>query len=172
QGQGDPASRQTVLEGRELVGRADAKAVLRSRGVSFLGAARATFWPHSGTLIVRNTQDNLDMVDALVDQANSSAPKQVAIESKFVEINQNNLKELGFDWLLGPFSTNGKVFGAGGTAGNGVPVDTANFPFVNNNVPIGQNPVTSGNRSGNFALSASALDALLVPGLGQVAGVA
>ena len=66
------------------------------------GRASATFWPHSGTLIVRNTQDNLDMVDALVDQANSSAPKQVEIESKFVEINQNNLKELGFDWLLGP----------------------------------------------------------------------
>src|SRR4029078_9409314 len=37
---------------------------------------------------------------------------------------------------------------------------------------IGQNPVTSGNRSGNFAISANALDALLVPGLGQIAGVA
>jgi general secretion pathway protein D len=53
-----------------------------------------------------------------------------------------------------------------------VPVNTANFPFNTNGVPIGQDPVTSGNRSGNFAVSASALDALLVPGLGQVAGVA
>ena len=157
---------------RQLVGRADAKTMLKSMGVSFPPSASATFWPHSGTLIVRNTQDNLDMVDALVDQANSSAPKQVSIESKFVEINQNNAKELGFDWLLGPFSLNGKVFGAGGTAGNGVPVNAANFPFNNNGVPIGQNPVTSGNRSGDFAISANALDALLVPGLGQVAGVA
>ena len=41
-------------------------------GVAFPPGASATFWPHSGTLIVRNTQDNLDMVDALVDQANSS----------------------------------------------------------------------------------------------------
>ena len=170
--QGTSTTRQTLLNDRQLVGRADAKTMLQSMGVSFQGGASATFWPHSGTLIVRNTQDNLDMVDALVDQANSSAPKQVAIESKFVEINQNNLKELGFDWLLGPFSTNGKVFGAGGTAGNGVPVNAANFPFNNNGVPIGQDPVTSGNRSGNFAISASALDALLVPGLGQVAGVA
>jgi general secretion pathway protein D len=170
--QGTASTRQTLLNDRQLVGRADAKTMLQSMGVSFPPNASATFWPHSGTLIVRNTQDNLDMVDALVDQANASAPKQVAIESKFVEINQNNLKELGFDWLLGPFSTNGKVFGAGGTGGNGVPVDQANFPFVDNGVPIGQNPVTSGNRSGNFAISASALDALLVPGLGQVAGVA
>ena len=64
-------------------------------------AASATFWPHTGVLIVRNTQDNLDMVDALVDQANASQPKQVEIESKFIEVTQNNLKELGFDWLLG-----------------------------------------------------------------------
>ena len=148
--------------------------MLQSMGVSFPAGASATFWPHSGTLIVRNTQDNLDMVDALVDQANSSQPKQVSIESKFVEINQNNLKELGFDWLLGPFSLNGKVFGSGGTAGNGVPVNAANYPFVDpaTGNPIGQNPVTSGNRSGNFAISANALDALLMPGLGQVAGVA
>jgi general secretion pathway protein D len=170
--QGTSTTRQTLLNDRQLVGRADAKTMLQSMGVSFQGGASATFWPHSGTLIVRNTQDNLDMVDALVDQANSSAPKQVSIESKFVEINQNNAKELGFDWLLGPFSLNGKVFGSGGTAGNGVPVNTANFPFNSNGVPIGQNPVTSGNRSGDFAISANALDALLVPGLGQAAGVA
>jgi general secretion pathway protein D len=170
--QSTASTRQTLLNDRQLVGRADAITMLKSMGVSFPAGASATFWPHSGTLIVRNTQDNLDMVDALVDQANSSAPKQVAIESKFVEINQNNAKELGFDWLLGPFSLNGKVFGAGGTAGNGVPVNSANFPFNNNGVPIGQNPVTSGNRSGDFAISANALDALLVPGLGQAAGVA
>src|SRR5262249_6566998 len=93
--QGTATTRQTLTNDRQLVGRADAKTMLQSMGVSFPPGASATFWPHSGTLIVRNTQDNLDMVDALVDQANSSAPKQVSIESKFVEINQNNLKELG-----------------------------------------------------------------------------
>src|SRR5262245_271370 len=172
--QGTATTRQTLQNDRQLVGRADAITMLKSMGVSFPPGASATFWPHSGTLIVRNTQDNLDMVDALVDQANASAPKQVSIESKFVEINQNNAKELGFDWLLGPFSMNGKVFGGGGTAGNGVPLDAANFPFNNpvTGQPIGQNPVTSGNRSGNFAISANALDALLIPGLGQAIGAA
>src|SRR5256714_2377139 len=170
--QGTASTRQALFNDRQLVGRADAITMLQSMGVPFPPGASATFWPHSGTLIVRNTQDNLDFVDALADQANLSQPKQVSIESKFIEINQNNLKELGFDWLLGPFSLNGKVFGAGGTAGNGAAVNTANFPFNANGVPIGQNPVTSGNRSGNFAISANALDALLVPGLGQAAGVA
>jgi general secretion pathway protein D len=183
--QGTATTRQSLLNDRQLVGRADAKTMLQSMGVSFPPGASATFWPHSGTLIVRNTQDNLDMVDALVDQANLSQPKQVEIESKFVEINQNNLKELGFDWLLGPFSLNGKVFGSGGTAGNGLPINAANFPFNNANgsatggpgtgIPndgTGGGPVTSGNRSGDFAISANALDALLMPGLGQVAGAA
>jgi general secretion pathway protein D len=186
--QGTTSTRQHLLNDRQLVGRADAKTMLLSMGVQFpvyppgcgkgqiecTDAASATFWPHTGVLIVRNTQDNLDMVDALVDQANLSQAKQVEIESKFVEINQNNLKELGFDWLLGPFSLNGKVFGSGGTAGNGAPVNAADFPFVNpvTNQPIGQNPVTSGNRNGDFAISANALDALLVPGLGQAAGAA
>src|SRR5437868_4218911 len=181
--QGTTSTRQHLLNDRQLVGRADARSMLQSMGVQFpevtLGDGRkdeasATFWPHSGVLIVRNTQDNLDMVDALVDQANASQPKQVEIESKFVEINQNNLKELGFDWQLGPFSINGKVFGSGGTAGNGTAVNPANFPFVNpvTNQPIGQNPVTSGNRSGDFAISANALDALLMPGAGAAASAA
>ncbi len=171
--QGTATTRQSLLNDRQLVGRADARTMLLSMGVVFPPGASATFWSHSGMLIVRNTQDNLDFVDALVDQANASQPKQVAIESKFVEINQNNLKELGFDWLLGPFSLNGKVFGSGGVPGNGVPTNGANFPFVDaNGNPIGQNPATSGNRSGNFAISANALDALLMPGLGQTAGVA
>src|SRR5438132_5598929 len=181
---GTAITRPSLNNDRQLVGREDAITMLRSMGVSFPPGASATFWPHSGTLIVRNTQDNLEMVDALVDQANASQPKQVEIESKFVEINQNNLKELGFDWWLGPFTLNGKVFGSGGTAGNGAPINAANFPFNNNGIPVGGpgtgipndgtagGAVTSGNRSGNFAISANALDALLMPGLGQVAGAA
>jgi general secretion pathway protein D len=169
--QGTSTTRQHLANDRQLVGRADARTMLLSMGVEFPPGASATFWPHTGVLIVRNTQDNLDMVDALVDQANASQPKQVEIESKFIEITQNNLKELGFDWLLGPFSINGKVFGSGGTSVNSPAANPINFPFVDpaTNQPIGQNPVTAGNRSGNLAISANALDALLFPGAGSVA---
>jgi general secretion pathway protein D len=166
--QGTLTTRQQLTGDRELVGRADAKTFLQSMGVGFPANASATFFPHSGILIVRNTADNLDVVDALVEQANASGPKQVQIEAKFVEITQNNLKELGFDWLLGQFNIgNHKVFGAGGTSGTGTPVNGANFPFGDaNGNPIGQNPVTAGNRSGNLAISANAIDALLFPTVG------
>src|SRR5581483_3741782 len=175
--QGTSTTRQHLLNDRQLVGCADAKTMLQSMGVQFPtvtlpdgrnDTASATFWPHPGVLIVRNTQDNLDMVDALVDQANASQPKQVEIESKFIEITQNNLKELGFDWLLGPFNIgNHKLFGSGGTSGTGPAVNPADWPFVGpNGVPVGQFPVTAGNRTGNLAISANALDALLFPTAG------
>ncbi len=176
-------TRQQLLNDRQLVGRADAKVFLQSMGVSFPPNSSATFFPHNGTLVVRNTADNLDMVDALVEQANASGPKQVEIEAKFIEITQTNLKELGFDWLLGPFNIgNHKLFGSGGTSGSGTAVNSANFPVLDaNGNPVGNGgtsftnsngtgtgggPVTAGNRSGTFGISANALDALLAGGTG------
>jgi general secretion pathway protein D len=163
--------------GRQLVNREGAKDFLESQGVAFPPGAGANFLPQSSRLIVRNTQDNLDLVDAIVEQLNLAIPKQIEIESKFVEITQNNLKELGFDWLLGPFNIEGhKVFGSGGTAGTGTAVSSANFPFIGTNgAPVGSStgvtgdgtaggPITAGNRSGTFGISANALDALLFPG--------
>jgi general secretion pathway protein D len=147
--------------GQLLVNREGAREFLESQGVPFPPGASAHFLPQSSRLIVRNTIDNLELVDALVEQASVAGPKQVEIESKFVEITQNNLKELGFDWLLGPFNIagkSGKLVGAGGSSGTGPAVDPANFPFSTN----GQFPVTSGNRSGDFAISANAIDALLL----------
>ncbi|HEX4707408.1 MAG TPA: hypothetical protein VH229_06710, partial [Candidatus Udaeobacter sp.] len=64
--QATATTRQSIVNDRQLVGRADAKTMLESMGVPFPAGASATFWPHSGTLICRNTQDNLDFVDALV----------------------------------------------------------------------------------------------------------
>src|SRR5437660_3447569 len=161
--------------GQLLVNREGAREFLESQGVPFPPGARAHFLRQSGRLIVRNTVDNLELVDALVEQANVSGPKQVEIESKFIEITQNNLKELGFDWLLGPFNitgNSGKIVGSGGAPPAANP---ANFPFPTTN----QFPVTSGNRSGDFAISANALDALLLgtggaavaPGMFGLAGV-
>jgi general secretion pathway protein D len=166
---------QETTGGQLLVNREGAREFLESQGVPFPPGASAHFLPQSSRLIVRNTIDNLELVDALVEQANVAGPKQVEIESKFVEITQNNLKELGFDWLLGPFNitgNSGKIVGAGGAP---PPANPANFPFPTTN----QFPVTAGNRSGDFAISANALDALLLgtgapavaPGIFGLAGV-
>lgn len=146
--------------GRLLVSREGAKEFLENQGVDFkVPGSSANFLPQSSRLIVRNTADNLELVDAIVEQANISGPKQVEIESKFVEITQTNLKELGFDWLLGQFNLNsrGTVAGSGGTSGTAPGLVPADYPFGT----TGQFPVTAGNRSGNLAINANAIDSLL-----------
>ena len=159
--------------GQQLVNRQTALDFLKDQGVPFPAGASANFLPQSSRLIVRNTEENLELVDALVEQANVAGPKQVEIEAKFVEITQNNLKELGFDWLLGQFNIgNQRVFGGGGTSGTGGVLNPADFPFVPpGGQPVGNFPVTGGNRSGNLAITANALDALLfgIPGASSLA---
>ncbi len=159
---GPPAD--ATRNGTGIAGRLDAKEFLIAQGVPFPIGASATYLAGSSRLVVRNTQENLELVDTLIDASTGdSIPAQVEIESKFVEITQQNLKELSFDWLLGQFNVGqGGVFAGGGTSGNQPATDPADFPFVGpGGVPVGRSPVTGGNRSGSTAISASAIDALL-----------
>jgi general secretion pathway protein D len=160
--------------GGEGVARSRAKDFLESQGVQFPLGASANFLASSSRLIVRNTQENLDLVDALVESTTGAVPSQVEIESKFIEVSQRNLKELGFDWLLGQFALGGGsgIYGGGGTVGNQF-ANSQFFPFNypgsgppgstgNPAVPVGVNPLTAGNRSGGVAIAANAVDSLLL----------
>jgi general secretion pathway protein D len=158
-------SRDATGAGSNIAGRASARDFLEGQGVSFPPGASANFLPSSSRLVVRNTQQNLDLIDTLVDAAVGTAPSQVEIQAKFVEITQQNLKELSFDWQLGQFNIPGtdKVFGGGGTTG-GVIQTPGDFPFLNpSGNPVGGFPLTAGNRTGSLGISANAIDALLFP---------
>ncbi len=140
-----------------------AKEYLESLGIIFPAGASAQYIPSGSRLVVTNTQDNIDLIDLIVDAAQGAAPTQVQIESKFVEINQNNLKELGFDWLLGPLQIGNGVYGTGGSLN----AEGNSFPFSSpTGSVIGGNSVTSGIRTGqgsgpNSAISINGIDALL-----------
>ena len=162
--------------GSNIVGRQNAKDFLMANGVQFPEGASANFLAASSKLIVRNTQPNLDLIDTLVDAAVGAVPSQVDIESKFVEIQQTNTKELSFDWLLGQFNIPGsqRIFGGGGTSGTSPAVNAADYPFTapGSTVPVGGFPVTAGNRSGNLAISGNAIDALLAGVTGGASSLA
>ncbi|MFZ4716118.1 MAG: Amuc_1098 family type IV pilus outer membrane protein [Chthoniobacterales bacterium] len=162
-----------------VAGRYNAQEYLLSQGVDFPPGASANYLPSGSKLVVRNTRDNIDVIDALVDAAMGVAPSQVDIQTKFLEINQNNLQELGFSWLLGPFSIGGGVYGSGG--GNAAAVNSANYPFGNpmaGGYPM--SPVGSV-RSGDQAITGNSVDSLLAgktgisdataPGIFSIAGV-
>lgn len=156
--------------------RAAAREFLEAQGVQFPAGASANFLPSSSRLIVRNTQPNIDLIDTLVSAVmQGPGVSQVEIETKFVEVSQNNRNELGFDWLLGQANIPGgseSVFYGGGTTGFEPPLNAANYPFNNPATgPVGNYPLTAGNRSGNTAIPNNAINSLLanVPGLTDVA---
>ncbi len=168
--------------GSNLASKAGAKEFLESQGVQFPPGSSAYFLASSSQLIVRNTQEQIELIDIIVDSSNVDVPTQVEIEAKFVEITQNNLKELGFDWLVSAFNIGGeRVFGAGGTTGSGTALNNDNYTFIDpaTDTAVGTNPVTSGNRSGTNGISNNAIDSLLfgsaantvAPGIFSLAGV-
>jgi general secretion pathway protein D len=161
--------------------RSGAREFLEAQGVTFPQGASANFIASSSKLIVKNTQTNLDLIDTLVETQMTAPPSQVEIESKFLEVTQTNLQEMGFDWLLGqfalPFGTG--VYGSGGTQGaQALAANSFSPQFVSGGLPIGSNPITAGNRSGTTAITANAVDGLLfgsplgpAPALLSVAGI-
>lgn len=172
-GTGAMAGRQTdTAAGSGLAARQSARDFLESQGVEFPPGTSANFNAGSSRLVVRNTPTNLDVIEELVDAAMGAQPTQVEIEAKFVEISQNNLKELGFDWALGPFSIGDS--GLAGSGGSVIPRGQAgNWPFINPSTGqiIGQDSITSGLRTGSgsgpdAAVTINSLNALLAQNAG------
>ena len=151
--------------------RRTAKEVLESYGVTFGPGSSATYNPGSSTLIVRQTQDQMDLVEAVIDSLIQGAEKQIFITSKFLEIGEDTSRELGFDWLLGAFNVTSGTFAAGGTVGNQLDsVSPADWSFSQPGAagPIGTNPVTAGIRTGSNAIDGDSIDALIQDSAGDV----
>ena len=145
---------------------------LKSNGVKFPPDASAQFFASNSTLLVRNTPTNLDLVEQIVQAQQGNAPKQVKISTKFVEIQQENTDELGFDWIVTPFGLSANsVFLGGGTIGSGLsrtnsdfisPVDGVTIPGIP--ATPGQdvfNVIGGGNRSGDGAIIRDSIGSLL-----------
>jgi general secretion pathway protein D len=132
-GAADPFAAQAPAGGGLTIRRMGAKEFLEARGVTFPEGTSANFSTATSMLTVRNTLQNMEMVELLVEQATKSAPKMAVITVRMLEVNQTNLEELGFDWLLGGVGMNGNnVFAGGGSAGNGNAYSAANYPFASN----------------------------------------
>lgn len=163
----DPFAEPSAGSAAKLTARRPVIELLKQAGISFGEGSSATL-STGGVLLVTNTPSELDKVEQLVQTIATGKPKQVKITTKFVEISQENSDELGFDWVIGPFSTNseGSVYASGGTIGNGIARTANDFsaPFTAG-FPPGQNSVsnisTAGNRSGDTAINRNNIDAIL-----------
>ncbi|MEO1855942.1 MAG: Amuc_1098 family type IV pilus outer membrane protein, partial [Rubritalea sp.] len=149
------------------------KDLLAESGVVFPEGATASFSKARSVLTVRNTANNLDIIEQLVNALKLEKPKQIHMSTKFVEINQENTDELSFDWILTPTALNssGNTFLGGGTNGNGAPRTGSDFrspvngfsvPGIPSDPTAGvQNIMTGGNRTGDYAVTRDSIESFL-----------
>lgn len=69
------------------------------RGIAFPVGAKIVYDERISRLIVTNTPDNLGKIEDIIREMNVVDP-QVLIQAKFVEITQNDLEELGFQYTI------------------------------------------------------------------------
>lgn len=149
---------------------AAARAYFTALGVNLLNpVGKAVFFnDKSGILLVRATEQDLDMIERAIQALNQVAP-QVHIKARFIEVEQDDNKALGFDWYLGQFNMGGSdVVGTGGSSPSlTVPTSAAN--------PLGAFP---GNTtaslvpgSANDQLVTSGLRNSSMPTLGTITGI-
>jgi len=160
-----------------LAKKLSAQDALISQGVTFPTGASASYTPANSTLRVTNTAVNLDQIEQIVSTLSQSEPVAVAVRITMIKTQETTLKELGFDWMLRDFGFAGAssfVPGAnllnltGGTVGNGGSLADIVAPA---GVTIGdQHPITSGNRSGDAAISGDSIDALIASNNKRTAG--
>ncbi len=128
-------------------------------GVLFPTNSSIYYNPRASILVVHNTLENLEDFERVLATFNS-VPPEVEIEAKFVEISQNDLDELGFDWQMG--TTQLGSFAATGGSGSGFPPGTT--PTANQSFDV-----TSGLRDSS-AIQGNAVESLLAAsGFGSTA---
>lgn len=180
----DPFANPEPAGGAALVKRVSAQDFLTSRGVQFGAGASANYVAATNSLVVKNTGEQLLLVDDIVQSAKDSAAKNVEIHVRMVSVEAVQLKQLGLDFLLGASNIDGsaRAFFAGGTTGNAaVPVSGADFPIVGPGGPVATFPVSSGLRMGQLSSGQSIDDVInrdspdpvgtKIPGIFSVAGV-
>ncbi|MBP5786737.1 MAG: hypothetical protein J6Y19_02825, partial [Kiritimatiellae bacterium] len=87
------------LGGNVSTTKSDVKEFFERTGVQFPAGASITYNTAISQLIVANTAENLETFEKILQQINI-IPNQVEIEARFIEVNQNDLEELGLQWIL------------------------------------------------------------------------
>ncbi len=70
------------------------------RGVSFNEGTSIDYDKRTGRLIVRNTLENLQRLDELIRQLDAIEKPLIMIEIKAIEVTEQDMQELGFDWSM------------------------------------------------------------------------
>lgn len=100
----------TFLEQRDnLPTMPEAKAILEAAGIQFSQGTSAIFNPKTSQLIVRNTEDQMELVEAYIDSLKSGVAKQIHISVREATFDPKNSPEL-LKWIVsGPLGGTGRI---------------------------------------------------------------
>lgn len=144
--------------------RIGAQEALARQGVPFPEGSSASYMAATNTLRVVNTATNQDYIAQIIDALTKTEPVMVSVKVTMIKVEQIRLQELGFDWFLEGGGGNDLVL-SGGTQGNGRDASDVT-PQPGGSV---LNPVTAGNRSGDYATSDNSIDSLIANQAGRQA---
>ncbi len=97
-GFGSSTTRATADDGEENQER-DWKAFFEEMGVKWPEGSSIKHIKALGKLYVRNTRENLAEFEKVLDELGGQ-PQLIEIETRFVEVSQEDLNSLGFEWIL------------------------------------------------------------------------
>ena len=145
-----------------------ARAFFNALGLNLNFPKAVFFNDRLGKLFVKATEQDLDTIERAIEMLNEVAP-QVHIKARFIEVQQNDNRALGFDWYLGQFGHS--VVAQGGNPGSlNVPANAANplgaFPgatVANTIADGGQSLFSSGLPSGGGSTTATITGILTDP---------
>jgi general secretion pathway protein D len=125
------------------------RAFFNTMGVNLNPPKCVFFNDREGSMIVRATMQDLDIIEMAIQVLNI-APPQINIKSKFVEVTQNDSKALGFSWYLGNFMMNNNISASGGSQ-----------PSLSD----GKGGVFPGNQAAGTSIASSTSDGMATGGL-------
>lgn len=133
------------------------RAFFIAAGVNLNSNTVVIFNDRKGTLTVRAPSADLDLIEAAIQTLNT-APPEINIKTKFVEITQNDSRAFGINWNLGNFNIGG---------GNAVVASGGTQPSLISSVVGGVTNVFPGvfNSSANTAIQPATSDGVVTSGL-------
>ena len=134
-------------------GKIDVKPIFESFGIEFPTGTSISYNEALGLLVVRHTPDVIDQIETILLKMNRT-PRQVTIETRFLDIRQDLLKELGFHWFI-----KGLRSGTSYASGLNSPATVPSEPIPGNfDTPVDQ---LGSQREASTDLVGSALDSLI-----------
>ena len=148
----------------------DWKAFFEQMGVKWPEGSSIMYIKTLGKLYVRNTRENLAEFEKVLQEMGSQ-PKLIELETRFVEVAQEDLNSLGFEWLLNNnYSLAsghglGKILGIRSTAKSTERYGTTKTEtYVSTGVGNGQDGMTYVNKLGGNSVGSMTADELAAQG--------